>query len=86
MPQVAAGANTLSVEPMLLNPGDGFSVNVLVSDPPGEVRLKGRIAGVHQFESSLNTARDRLVATTVKLSLPFVGVVLEREAPRAAGD
>ncbi len=62
------------------------ALNVLVSDPPGEVRLKDRIAGVHQFESSLNTARDRLVATTVKLSLPFVGVVLEREAPRAAGD
>ena len=70
---------SLEVEPLLLNPKDGFSLKALVSDDPGEVRLQGRIAGVQEFQSSLTTARDRLIDSTVRIALPLLGLTVERE-------
>lgn len=70
---------SLEVEPLLLNPRDGFSLQVLIGDAPKGVRLQGRIAGVQEFQSSLTTARDRLVDTTVRIALPMLGLTVERE-------
>jgi hypothetical protein len=73
----------------LLNPRDGFTVSVLVKGlkASDEVRLGGRVAGVHEFDHSTQSAAGMLaeVATAAMLtSDPGLGAIgVAREVVRS---
>jgi hypothetical protein len=54
-PRLTVIGDRLTIEPLLLNPGDSFDITALVSDMRGAERLDGRVAGVSKF---VNLAAD----------------------------
>jgi hypothetical protein len=48
-PNVSAEGATLIVEPLLLNPGDSFSIAALVRDFAGPLAVDGRVVGVSKI-------------------------------------
>ena len=53
-PSIAAGADTATIEPLLLNPGDSFVVKLLVQDGDKYVFPEARIVGVTKIERVLD--------------------------------
>jgi hypothetical protein len=85
-PTLVSTPNRIGVEPLLLNPNDGFTLQVLAGDYTGDVELQGRIAGITEFQRSYVTPQERLVrsteiaaaaATGLGLSVPVVGSLAE---------
>lgn len=65
-PSFSSGTvESMSVEPLLLNAGDGFTVQILASEFNGNVELEGRIAGITDFQRSYVTPEERLLRSTV---------------------
>jgi hypothetical protein len=59
---VSSGPEEVVVEPLLLNPGDRFTLLALVSRFGGQVQVTGRIAGVSRIEQRV--PRERLSAAS----------------------
>jgi hypothetical protein len=55
-----SGIPTITVDPLLLNPGDSFSISILVSSFANEITSVARIAGVPRVERSTNRPQARL--------------------------
>lgn len=70
---MSLGVDAVSVAPLLLNPTDGFTMHILVSDFRGDLLLRGRIAGVLEFQRSLVTPAERL-GRTVSVAADVAGI------------
>lgn len=76
------------VDPMLMNPGDGLTISVLVANFPGdgEVTLSGRVAGVEEFDRATESgARMLAQAARIVTSLSIAGVTIDLSARNSRG-
>jgi len=80
-PKISYGAKGVAILPLLLNPGDGFTIRTLVSRFDGEVDLTGRVAGVPEFQTEFVGAQERLLRSLAEATLsasaatmPFGGI------------
>ena len=84
LPVVATSESTsATLSSQLLNPGDTFTVRVLVENPGGKVRSTARIAGVRKLESETPVSIAGPVASIVGLLL--IGAMFLSPEPRSQG-
>jgi hypothetical protein len=75
------------INPLLMNPRDGFTLSVLVANFPadGIVTLGGRVAGVAEFDRATESGARMLAEAAriaVSLSVAGVSIDLSRREPR----
>lgn len=76
----------IGVAPLLLNPGDFFTLKAFVSGGESAPQFAGRVAGVKEFEMlsrTRETIRTRFVKSFVLMTVSMGGVLLALRVPRA---
>ena len=73
---VVPKSSHVSLDPLLLNAGDEFTIYLLVSHFSGQIEASGRIAGVKQIKRVTKADDPARTITTAFISQAAVGVVI----------
>lgn len=75
-PELVFGAHSLTVTPMLLNPGDSLTLKVLVKDASVSLRPDARIVGVTRVQEGDGSSRRFAALTGLGMLMFFAGAAL----------
>ncbi|MDQ5823881.1 MAG: hypothetical protein M3441_06655 [Chloroflexota bacterium] len=75
-PKLAVNASEVTIQPLLLNPGDSFELKMLVEGYSGEATVEGRIQGLVAIEESAERVPPTLFVLSSTLLIFIVGLVI----------
>jgi hypothetical protein len=86
-PVLAVSGHSISVEPLLLNPGDQFEINILAAAAlRGPVRVTGRIEGVSHIGPVGKSSLPGIVGFSLGLVVAAAGGIVSRGLPAPPSD
>jgi len=82
-PIIVAAESTVELSPILLNPNDSISINILSDGYPSEIETQSRIAGITTIEVEKEDHSQRssnlkywLIAFSIMMGLPAMGLCM----------